>query len=209
MKLSFKIFFILIFSILLIYVIIPAPEFPLPPNDSLQSSEPADLETPLRRSYFTNFTREEVMKHYKDQLSSSAYLGIALPTYSFNYPPEEAQTIIRDQTNSTFLEEIVYPFRMSVFINGYEPKTKKGLVFFEDNRTWRQKIIVKYVESYVGVRICIVFLTALVTWFILIELKKFIKELKGNCLSVEDANCMISFDWLVDEINKLAGEDLK
>ncbi|MFH1971310.1 MAG: hypothetical protein ABIJ05_02920 [Patescibacteria group bacterium] len=177
MKLSFKIFFILIFSILLIYVIIPAPEFPLPPNDSLQSSEPADLETPLRRSYFTNFTREEVMKHYKDQLSSSAYLGIALPTYSFNYPPEESQTIIRDQTKSTFLEEIVYPFRMSVFISGFEPKTQKEGIFFEDNRTWRQKIIVKYVESYVGVRICIVFLTALVTWFILIELKKFIKEL--------------------------------
>ena len=177
MKLSFKIFFILIFFILLIYLIIPAPEFPLPPNDSLQSNEPADLETPLRRSYFTNFTREEVMKHYKDQLLSSAYLGIALPTYSFNYPPEEAQTIIRDQTNSTFLEEIVYPFRMSVFVNGYEPKTKKGLVFFEDNRTWRQKIIVKYVESYVGVRIFIVFSTALVTWFVLIELKKFIKEL--------------------------------
>jgi len=177
MKLSFKIFFILIFSILLIYVIIPAPEFPLPPNDSLQSNEPADLETPLRRSYFTNFTREEVMKHYKGQLSKPTFLGIVLPIYTFNYPPEEAQTIIRDQTNSTFLEEIVYPFRMSVFINGYEPKIKKGVVFFEDNRSWRQKIIVKYVKNYAGVRIFIVFLTALVTWFVLIELKKFIKEL--------------------------------
>ena len=178
MKLFFKIFYILIFSILLIYVIIPAPEFPLPPNDSLQSNEPADLESPLRRSYFTNFTREEVMNHYKDQLSKSTFLGIALPIYSFNYPPEEAQTIIRDQTNSTFLEEIVHPFRMSVFINGYEPKIEKGVVFFEDNRFWRQKIIVKYVESYIGVRILIVFLTALFTWFILVEFKKFINELR-------------------------------
>lgn len=177
MKLFFKIFYILFFFVLLIYVIIPTPEFPLPPNDSLQSNEPADLESPLRRSYFTNYTREEVMSHYKNQLSKSTFLGIVLPIYTFNYPPEEAQTIIRDQTNSTFLEEIVSPLRMSVFINGYEPKPEKGSVLVEDNKSWKQKIIVKYVENNLGVKIFIVFLTSLVTWFIIVEFTKFINEL--------------------------------
>lgn len=177
MKLFFKIFYIVFFFILLLYVIVPAPEFPLPPKDSLQSNEPADLETPLRRSYFTNFTRDEVMDHYKDQLSKSIFLGVVLPIYTFNYPPEEAQVIIRDQTHSTFLEEIVSPFRMSVFINGYELKTIHGVDFFVDNKYWRQKIIVKYVESYIGIRILIVFLTALSTCLIHAELKKFINEL--------------------------------
>ena len=175
MKLFFKIFFILIFSFLLIYVIIPAPQFPIPPSDSIQSNEPADSETPLRRAYFTNFTREEVMKHYKDQFSKPLLFGISLPTYSFNYPPEESQTIIRDQTRSTFLEEIVHPFRESIYINGFEPKNQKDAIFIE-GRSWRQKLIVKYVGSLILVRVVIVLLTAIFTWIIIAELKKFIKE---------------------------------
>lgn len=175
MKLPFKIFFILIFSLLLIYVLIPNPDFPMPPNDSIQSNEPADSETPLRRAYFTNFTREEVMKHYKDQFSKPMLFGISLPTYSFNYPPEESQTIIRDQTRSTFLEEIVHPFRESIYINGFEPKAQKDAIFIE-GRSWRQKLIIKYAGSLVLVRAFIVVFTAIFTWLTIFELKKFIKE---------------------------------
>lgn len=175
MKLPFKIFFILFFFLLLIYVLIPAPEFPTPPSDSIQSNEPADSETPLRRAYFTNFTREEVMKNYKDQFSKPALFGISLPTYSFNYPPEESQTIIRDQTRSTFLEEIVHPFRESIYINGFEPKTQKDAIFIE-GRSWRQKLIIKYVGSMALVRAIIIVLTAIFTWLTIVELKKFINE---------------------------------
>jgi hypothetical protein len=175
MKLPFKIFFILFFSLLLIYVLIPAPEFPNPPSDSIQSNEPADSETPLRRAYFTNLTREEVMKHYKDQFSKPTLFGIPLPTYSFNYPPEESQTIIRDQTRSTFLEEIVHPFRESIYVNGFEPKTQKDAIFIE-GRSWRQKLIIKYVGSMALVRAIIVFLTAAFTYLTILELKKFTKE---------------------------------
>jgi hypothetical protein len=83
-----------------------------------------------------------------------------------NYPPEEAQTIIRDQTRSTFLEELVHPFRESIYINGFEPKTEKDTINIE-GRTWRQKIIIRYVPSLTIIRVIVVGLTfVLVLWLV-------------------------------------------
>ena len=130
-------------------MVLPEPGFPAPPADALQSKEPADSESPLRRAYFTNFTREEVMSHYKKEFK----WGLNL-----NYPPEESRTIIRDQTRSTFLEEIVHPLRESVFINGFEPKVEKDAINIE-GLSWRQKIIVKLVPSNIFVRIAVVILS--------------------------------------------------
>ncbi|KKU10540.1 MAG: hypothetical protein UX13_C0009G0002 [Candidatus Woesebacteria bacterium GW2011_GWB1_45_5] len=134
---------------LLVYVILPDPGFPDPPPDSLQSKEPADSEDPLRRAYFTNLTREEVIAHYKKEFK----WGLRL-----NYPPEESSTIIRDQTRSTFLEEIVHPLRESIYVNGFEPKVAKDAIFIE-GRDWRQKIIIKLVPSSVLIRVLIVTLS--------------------------------------------------
>ncbi|MGB6838854.1 MAG: hypothetical protein WBE27_01050, partial [Microgenomates group bacterium] len=79
---------------------------------------------------------------------------IPLPTFRLNYPPEEAQTVIRDQTRSTFLEEIVHPFRESLFVNGFEPKDPKDVVFIE-NKVWRQKITIRLVPSKGIVRLVV------------------------------------------------------
>lgn len=94
------------------------------------------------------------MSWYKVQLDQSAFMNILLPTYRLNYPPEEAQTIIRDQTRSTFLEEIVHPFRESIYINGFEPKDPKDAVIIE-GRHFRQKIIVRFVPSPPIVRVAV------------------------------------------------------
>src|SRR3989344_6556593 len=153
-----KLGFFIFSGILVFYLLLPNPSFPEPPPDALQSNEPADTETTLRRAYFTNFTREEVLVHYKNQLEKSAFLGVPLPTYRLNYPPEEAKTIIRDQTRSTFLEEIVHPLRESIFINGFEPKVEKDAINIE-GLSWRQKIIVKLVPSNIFVRIAVVILS--------------------------------------------------
>lgn len=157
-----KLGFFIFSGILVFYLLLPNPSFPEPPPDALQSNEPADTEITLRRAYFTNFTREEVLVHYKNQLEKSAFLGIPLPTYRLNYPPEEAKTIIRDQTRSTFLEEIVHPLRESVFVNGFEPKDPKDAIFI-DERFWRQKIIVKFVPSSIAVRLGVVLFTLFLT----------------------------------------------
>ena len=154
MNKTFKLLTFGLFFLIFIYVVLPNPEFPQPPQDSLQSKEPADTETPFRRAYFTNLTREEVVAHYKKEFNSK-YI---LPTLRLNYPPEESQTIIRDQTMSTFLEELVHPLRESLYINGFEPKSEKDTIIIEGLH-WRQKIIIRYVPSIVWLRLLILGLT--------------------------------------------------
>ena len=154
--------------ILISYLSLPNFDFPSPPPDSLQSNEPADTEIPLRRAYFTNYTREEVMLNYKRQFEKSSFLAIALPTYRLNYPPEEGQIIIRDQTRSTFLEEIVNPFRESIYINGFEPTAEKDFIYISGKK-WDKKIIIKYVQSPFILRVSIISLAVIITWIVIRE----------------------------------------
>lgn len=164
---------------LVLYGLLPTPDYPPPLPDSLQSGEPADTEDPLRRSYFTNFDREEVMAHYQENFSKSALLGIPIPTFRLNYPPEEAQTFIRDQARSTFLEEIVHPFRESIFINGFKPTQAKDNIFI-GGRTWKQKITVKYVPSNPLVRVFFSLLTIGLAWTVFDRWRLLIKKGRGK-----------------------------
>lgn len=161
-KLSIFIFFILSIT-LLVYVFIPNPKFPNSPSDFYQSDEPADVETPLRRGYYTDLTREEVINHYEKEFNKGFFY-----TPKFNYPPEEAQIIIRDQTKSSFLEEIVHPFRESIYINGFEPKTDNYKMFVND-KYWRQKVIVRHVPSSIWIRLTVLSLTLAATFVLVRE----------------------------------------
>ena len=177
MKKSFRTIYLIISLIFLIYLFIPSPSFPESLPDAVQSDEPADIETPLRRGYFTDMTRSQVMDHYYQQFSRSGYKNIPMITYRLNYPPEESQTIIRDQTRSTFLEEIVHPFRESIFVNGFEPTENKDLIRV-DGKLWRQKVIVRYYPSDPFARFSIGVLTSiiglLVIEFFFSKMKSFI-----------------------------------
>lgn len=140
----------IVFLLLLIYVIPISPSFPNPPSDAVRSYEPADSEDPLRRAYFTNLNREEVINHYKKEFNNE----FNIYTPRLNYPPEESSKIIRDQTRSTYLEEIVHPLRESIYINGFEPKSEKDTIII-DKVYWKQKIIVRYIPSPVWIRILV------------------------------------------------------
>lgn len=157
MKTVLRIIIVLIYFFIFLYVIVPTPKFPDPPPGALQSKESGDSEDlSVRRAYFTNLTREEVMKHYQKEFKG----------YRLNYPPEEAATIIRDQTRSTFLEEIVHPFRESFYVNGFEPKDAKDAIEIE-GLPWRQKITVKYITSKVLVRSIVVVLSEMISLILL------------------------------------------
>ena len=147
-------------------MLLPNSDFPEPLPDALQSDEPADVETPLRRGYFTDFSREEVIAHYKNQVGHSNFLNLPLPTLRLNYPPEEAQTLIRDQARATFLEELVHPLRESFFINGFEPKEAKDAIVVNDKK-WRQKVIVKHVPSNNVARLIVLVSALMLTLLIL------------------------------------------
>lgn len=169
----FKVLFAVFSLVFLFYLYLPNPKFPNPPEGALQSNEPADRETPLRRAYFTNLTREEVVNFYKKEFENPASFGIPFFTERLNYPPEEAQTLIRDQTKSTFLEELVHPFRESLFVNGFEPKDAKDAVFVEGT-PWRQKIIIRYVPSNTAVRLVFGLLTIVSIYLVAREYSKFL-----------------------------------
>ena len=150
MKFFLNLIFLISSFAFLFYLALPNPNFPLPPQGSFISNEPGDTETVLRRAFYTDLSREEIMGYYQN-----IFLG-----YRLNYPPEEAEVLIRDQTKSTFLEEIVHPFRESVFINGFEPNEPQ-FALIKGGKIWRQKITVRLVPSSLVVRILVAVLTLL------------------------------------------------
>jgi len=160
MNLLFKISYLLFTVFLLVYISLPSPNFPEPPEGAVQSKEPADTETTLRRAYFLDASRDEVIAHYKSQFSP-------LPFLRLNYPPEEAQSIIRDQTRSSYLEELVHPLRESVFINGFVPEVRKDAIVIE-GREYYQKITVRYVPAPLAIRIAYILLTAVLGYLVII-----------------------------------------
>ena len=163
-----KVIFVVFSLAFLIYLAFPEPPFPSGLWDFKSSTEGADKETPLRRGYYTNLTREQLMDHYTKEFA----WGIRL-----NYPPEDAQTLIRDQTKSSFLEEIVHPMRESLFVNGYQPKPKDPPLEVNGIR-YNQKVIVKYVGSSVFVRILVGILSLGLIWVISFEWLKTLKSIK-------------------------------
>jgi len=153
MKTIVKIGYILLSILFLVYLSIPTLPFPNQIPDSLQSNEPADMETPLRRGYYTDSDRKEILDFYQKQFEIGIFKNIPL-TYRLNYPPEDAQTLIRDQTKSSYLEEVVHPLRESVFVNGFVPKQDKDKIIV-NGKKWYQKIILRQVPSNTVLRLLV------------------------------------------------------
>jgi hypothetical protein len=152
---------LLVFSAFFVaYLLLPAPKFPEPPPGAVQSMEQADTETPMRRAYFTNYTREQVVAHYKNQFRYRPF------TLDLNYPPEDAQTLIRDQTRSYYLEELVHPFRESVYVNGFIATAPQDDIWYKGVH-YEEKVTIKYVPSSLAVRLIFAALTVgLMFWMI-------------------------------------------
>ncbi len=115
------------FIVGLVYLLWPGPgnvtEFSQLPN-ALKSDEPGDtLENPQRAAFFSDNFRDSVMSFYISDYQRLNYLPFG--PIRINYPPEYAYTAVKDQILSTYLEELVYPMKSSLFINGFEP-------FYED-----------------------------------------------------------------------------
>ena len=176
----FNILYIFISIIFLIYLALPNIEFPKKSDYSLQSTEPADVESPYRRGYYNNETRDEVILFYRNEFDKIKVFNFTfnLPSIRLNYPPEDAQDLIRDQTRSTYLEEVVHPFRESLYINGFEPSKDSDAIIVNGN-TYKQKLIVKLVSSSIFSRIIIgsfsiiIFYLNILMWVIFI--RKFLK----------------------------------
>lgn len=168
-KIPSLLFFIFAIA-LLVYLALPAPKFPTMLWDFRVSEEPADKESPLRRGYYTNLTREQLIPHYREEFG----WGLMV-----NHPPEEAQVLIRDQTLSSFLEEIVHPMRESLFVNGFEPKSGKP-VFEDGDMVYKKKVIIKYAQTNVFLREAVGIISLFLLWILSKEWVKTLKSLRWN-----------------------------
>lgn len=163
LKKIFLFFCFFVFLLSVVYLLLPSPAEPPPLPNSFKSIEPGDtVEIPGLFAYYTNMSREDVVSFYQKYFSRSVLLEIPLLTYRLNHPPEYAWVVIRDTVHSSFLEELVHPFRESWYINGYEPandpfnKSGQKLANFKfDGKEYTGKIIVLKKESNPLVRLAL------------------------------------------------------
>jgi len=136
---------LLIYLVGLVYVSLPTPEV-VPLVDATRSDEPGDTwQNPEQSAYFTQLDRASALGFYQDTFSLEIF-GFKLPSYRLNYRPEDTPTYVRAHIDSYFLEEIVHPFRESLFINGWTPQLSPTLAHLSPEARAKQTIIFKDVE---------------------------------------------------------------
>ncbi len=95
------------------YLLLPLPNLPDLPN-SVRSQEPGDtVQISNVKAYYTNLSRDEVMAFYRQNYQSPLRINL-------NHPPEKAKEIIRNTIQSYYFEELIIPFKESLYINGFE-----------------------------------------------------------------------------------------
>ncbi len=166
--------------IISIYLILPMPK--LPPTESLpeayKSDEPGDTWQLINVSaYYTNKERADAIPFYQNYFSSSS----SLPMIRLNHPPEYAKEVFIDTKQTYYLEELIYPMRQSLFINGYEWEndvftpvaSRKQFILEAGGKVWKSKVSLKWFSSNLFTRL-------IVFWFswtvLLITLNLWVNE---------------------------------
>jgi len=128
-----KWFLVILYSILsiflLYYMITPGPDgindFPDLPS-SVRSDLDGDVwQVPDVAGYFSSNYRDYAISYYQNKYSQVSRMPFK--PIRLIHPPEYAYTYIKDQTQSTYLEELLYPLRDSLYINGLEPFDEDGV----------------------------------------------------------------------------------
>lgn len=161
---KFSIYFILFSFVLLIYMMWPGPSSisnfsPLPVSE--KSTLSGDTwQVPNVAGYFSNNYRGFVVPFY-----SNAYQRLSnfiFPPIEINYPPEFAFTAIKQYTDSTYLEELVYPLRDPLYVNGYEPFYQDGQPkfwgstrFAPTQKEWETKVTLRFYPSPFWVKLLV------------------------------------------------------
>lgn len=191
LKRKLRLFLAFIFFLGLIYLILPGPhsvaDFPPLPRSARSSLDGDTWQNPNIVAYYADFRRYFITWFYEKNFTKMYLFGFIIPPVRINHPPEYAYQYIRDQQESTFLEEYVYPLRESIFVNGYEPMiedemNKKVHSFVGDHIYFQEvpydsKTTLRFYTSNVVIRLLIYFgcwLSAFAMYKILIQ------ELKGQ-----------------------------
>lgn len=147
--------------ILLIYMLWPGTskisDFPVLPSSDKSKLSGDTIQIPNVSAYFSNNFREFVVPFYSTNYQALSHLPF--PPLKLNHPPEYSWTVIKRHTDSTYLEELVYPLRDSLYVNGLEPYysdgTPKfwGATKFEIGKNaWFTKVTLRFYPSNVFIR---------------------------------------------------------
>lgn len=147
------------------YLLLPGVGMPPPLPNSPQSQEPGDVKDLAHyQAFYTDLSRAEIMDYYQQQFKLR--LGpLVVPNYRLNYPPEEARWYVNWPLHTSYLEEVVYPLRESLFINGFSPKPDEGRLAI-NGQEYTTKVTVRYYTSKPWLRLAIG-LTSLLFWWYL------------------------------------------
>lgn len=160
MKIIFRIFAVA----LLTYMIWPGPsrisDFKPLPNSAKSTLEGDTIQIPNVAGYFSENFRDFVVPFYiKDYKSNSHF---PFPPLRLNHPPEYSWVTIKKHTETTYLEELIYPLRSSLYVNGYEILRPDGTSVFysvprleEAGKSWPTKTTLRFYTSNLGVRIIV------------------------------------------------------
>lgn len=148
----------------LVYLLAPGPtsikDFPALPNAVKSSLEGDTIQVPNVAAYFSDNFRDFVAPFFLK--SFEAKTKFFFPPLRLNHPPEDAFAFIKDQTQSTYLEELTYPLRDSLFVNGLEPVDETGQPrywggdkFEIDGKRLSTKVTLRYYPSSPAYRIIV------------------------------------------------------
>ncbi len=161
-----KIWFVIFSLTLFIYMLFPGPQkisdSPALPDSVKSTLEGDTIQIPNVSAYFSNNYRAFVTDFYRKEYQKDTWFPF--PPIRINHPPEFAFTTIKKHTDSTYLEEFVYPLKGSLYVNGFEPFYENGdpkfpgaTKFEVDGKTFYTKVTLRFYPSSVGIR--------LVVWF--------------------------------------------
>ncbi|KKQ76882.1 hypothetical protein A2617_04095 [Candidatus Daviesbacteria bacterium RIFOXYD1_FULL_41_10] len=123
-----------LFILGLFYVALPGPssinDFPALTPSVKSTLEGDTIQNPNIAAYYSDYRRDFITWFYKNKFAGMHIFSLIFPPVTINHPPERAYQYIRDQQESTFLEEYVYPLRYSFYVNGFEP--------FIENKTYNR-----------------------------------------------------------------------
>jgi len=94
------------------------------PNSEKSTLEGDTIQIPNVAAYFSDNFRSFVAPFYAKDYHDLSKLPF--PPLRLNHPPEYSWNVIKRHTDSTYLEELYYPLRDSLYVNGLEPYYEDG-----------------------------------------------------------------------------------
>ncbi len=171
------------------YLLLPGPtrveDFAALPNSTKSELEGDTIQNPNIAAYFSQANREEITQFYWNLFKNWNFGFVQLPLFKINHPPEYAYVYIRDQQESTGLEEYFRPMRESLFVNVndallYTQIRQKPLSFDTTHIEYKgnyyaSKGTIRYYSSNVLVRV-IVFLLIFFAAYLFIRLTLYFRK---------------------------------